>query len=177
MRAAHALERDDLAVLDPEDRLDVQQRSGHRGRLADPAALGQVFEGLDRPDHPAPAPEALDEGIELLVRRPALEPPLDGEREHREPGGDAARVDRPHAAVAELLGGAARALDRARQLRRQVQRENPRVAAELFVRTQKVRRRRLRRRRRGGYPAEPLVELVRAELLVVAETLVAEADV
>ena len=57
-------------------------------------------------------------------------------------------VDRAHTAVAELLGGAARALDRARQLRRHVQREDPRVAAELFVRAQEVRRRRLRRRRR-----------------------------
>ena len=48
--SADPAERDDHAVVDGEDRLDVEQRPGERLGLADPPALLQVLERGDRED-------------------------------------------------------------------------------------------------------------------------------
>src|SRR5581483_1368119 len=108
---------------------------------------------------------------------PTLEATLDGERQHRDPRRDRGRVERPHPAGADLLGGLPRTLERAGELRREVQREDALVAGELLVRREEVARRGLRGRGRVGRPAEPAVELLRPQLLVVAVAPVAEADV
>ncbi len=60
---------------------------------------------------------------------------------------------------------------------RDVQREDALVAGELFVGGEEVSRGRLGSRRRLLGRLQPLVERVRRELDVVAEALVAEADV
>src|SRR5581483_8673840 len=78
---------------------------------------------------------------------------------------------------AQILAGAARALDGAREGERDVQREDPLVARQLLVGREEVGRRRLRRRRELPRRAQPLVELARGELDVVAEALLAEPDV
>ena len=45
---------------------------------------------------PCVASVPLDERVDLLVGRAALEPPLHREREHRDRGRDGARVDHAH---------------------------------------------------------------------------------
>ena len=65
----------------------------------------------------------VDERVDLLVGRAALEPALDREAEHRLRRRRRARVDRAHL-VAELLGRDARALDRSRERLRDVDRED-----------------------------------------------------
>src|SRR5581483_5601817 len=113
--AAHPLDRNDLVVLDREDRLHVQELPRPGARPADPAAAREELERLDREDDPRLAPVACDELVDLLVGRASLEPPLDREREHREAGGDGAARDRAYLPPAQILAGAARALDGARE--------------------------------------------------------------
>ena len=113
-RAPSALPRTRLSgttspSLDRQDRLHVEQRAGERRGAADPAAAGEVVERVDREEQPVLAPVALDERVDLLVGRAALEPPLDREREHRDRRRDGARVDHAHRA-AELAAAAASAL-------------------------------------------------------------------
>src|SRR5439155_11690343 len=120
---------------------------------------------------------ARDESVDLLVGRAALEPPLDGETEHRDRRGGTLGVDRPHAVVTELATRSACALDRPRELARDMQREDPFVAGELVVGGEKVAGRRLRGRGRLRSGAQARVELLRRELDVVAEALVAEPHV
>ena len=79
LAAAHALQRHDLAVADRQDRLDVEQAAGERRRAADAPAAGEVLERVDREQQLVLALEALDERVDLLVGRPALEPALDRE--------------------------------------------------------------------------------------------------
>src|SRR5262245_46460241 len=80
----HPLHRLDLALLDRENRLDLEQRAGERGRLPDAAAALEELERVDREQEPSLTPIPLDERIDLLVARTALQPPLDREREHRD---------------------------------------------------------------------------------------------
>ena len=114
------------------------------------------------------SPVALDELVHLVVARAALEPALDRQAEHRDRRGGALRVERADAIVAEQLRRGARALDRARELACDVQRENPLVAGELLVDGQEVARRRLRGRGRLGSRAQARVERGGVELDVVA---------
>ena len=109
-------------------------------------------------------------------RRAALEPALDREPEHRDRRRRGLGVDDAHL-VAELRGGRARALERAGELRGDLQRVDPLVARELLVGGEEIARRRLRGRRQLGHGAQPRIELLRADLDVVAPALVAEADV
>ena len=55
--------------------------------------LLEVLERLDGEDDAAVAVEALDERVDLLVGRPAREPPLDRVREHRDRERRRQRVD------------------------------------------------------------------------------------
>src|SRR6185437_4997981 len=109
--------------------------------------------------------------------RPALEPFLDAEREQRQTRRDGPAVDRAHLPAAQLLAGHPGALDRARERLRDVQRQDPLVLFQPAVDLEEVARRRLRGGRQLGGAPETLVELLRAELGVVAEALGAEAHV
>ena len=118
-----------LAVPDREDRLHVHQLSGERLRAPDAAAAREELERVDREEQAVLAQVALDERVDLLVGRAALEPALDRGREHRGRDRRALGVDRPHPAVAELRSGGARALERAGEIRRDVDREDALVAS------------------------------------------------
>ena len=72
--AAHLLQRHDLAVADRQDRLDVQKVAGERGRASDAAALCQVLERVDGEEQAVLVAVALDERVDLLIGRAALEP-------------------------------------------------------------------------------------------------------
>ena len=74
----------DLAVADREDRLHVQQVAGERGRATDAPALREVLERVHREEQVVLALVALDERVDLLVGRPALEPLLHADREQRD---------------------------------------------------------------------------------------------
>ena len=113
--AADALERHDLAVLESEDRLDVQERAGERGAPADTAASGEVLERLDGEQQPVGAAVSLDESVDLLVARSALEPALHRQPEHRNRRRDRPGVDDAH-----------RVPERRRRRRRLSARERPR---------------------------------------------------
>src|SRR6266536_4289173 len=113
--SAHALDRQHRAVLDREDRLDVEQVAGKRRGLADAAALLEELERVDGEDQPGVALEALDELVDLLVARAALEPPLDREAEHRNRRRGRPGIDDAHL-VPELRGRRPSALERAGQL-------------------------------------------------------------
>ena len=82
--AADALHRQHLAVADREDRLHVQQLPGERLRLADAAAAREELERVDGEEQAVLDEVPLDERVDLLVGRAALEPALDREREHRD---------------------------------------------------------------------------------------------
>ena len=106
--------------------------------------------------------EAIDERGDLLVGRASCEPSLDRVREHRDRERRGHRVDDPHLVPADLLCGELGALERAGDLRRDMERVDPLVSGELLVRGDEVLRRRLRGGRRDGRGAELLVELRRA---------------
>ena len=146
-------------------------------RAADPPALGEEFERVDGEEQAGVAGVALDERLDLLVGRAPLEPALDREREHRDRRRGGPRVEQPHALAAELLRGEAA---RSRRCRR---------GSRRCGATGSARSRRAPRRPRGSpaawaatwsaarRAAQAVVEGVRAELDVVAEALLAEADV
>ena len=67
--AADTGDGDDLAVLDREDRLDVEERPGERLGAADPAPFLQVLERADGEDHSDVAPEPRHQRVDLLVGR------------------------------------------------------------------------------------------------------------
>ncbi len=115
--AAHALERHDLAPLEGEDRLDVEQRPGEGGATSDAPAAGKVLERLDGEEQAVRAAVALDQRVELLVARAPLEPPLHRESEHRDRRRDGAGVDHPHDVAAERRGRRLRARERPRERR------------------------------------------------------------
>ena len=175
--AAHALHGDDLAVLDGEDRLDLQQLTGHRAGAPDPAALGEKLERVDGEEEAVLLLVAVDQLVELVVGRPRLEPPLHGQTEHGDRGRGSLRVHHPDPAPAELLGGDASAAERARKAARDVERVDPLEPRQVLVDGEEVLRSRLRGRRQLGGGAQARVELRRPELDVVAVALVAEADV
>jgi hypothetical protein len=118
-----------------------------------------------------------NELVDLLVARASLEPPLDCEREHRDRDRRRLRVERADTSVPELGRGGSGTLERSRQIRRDVQREDALVRAELLVDGEKVGRGRLRRRRQLARRTEPLVELAGGELDAVLVALGAEGDV
>jgi hypothetical protein len=78
---AHALDDDDLAVGDAEDRLGAEQLAGDAGRTADPPTANEVLERRDREDVAGAAVKAIDERDDVLLGCPALEPALDRVRE------------------------------------------------------------------------------------------------
>src|SRR4051812_48216723 len=71
---ADALDRQHLAVLDREDRLDVQQLAGQGAGLTDAPAACEVLERVDGEQQPRLAAVALDQRVDLLVARATLEP-------------------------------------------------------------------------------------------------------
>ena len=81
LAAAHLADRVDDAVVDRQDRLDVEQRAGERLGAADAAALLEVLERGDREDDAVLLLEPLDQRLDLLVGRAPREPALDRERE------------------------------------------------------------------------------------------------
>src|SRR5204863_6425415 len=126
---ADALHRLDLSIADREDRLDLQQRPGERGRLADAAAALQELERVDGEQQTSFAPITVNERLDLLVARATLQPALDRERQHRDRGGGSLGVDRAHTPI-ELARRRLRAREGAGDPRREVEREDPLVAAE-----------------------------------------------
>ena len=64
--AAHPCHGHDLALVDGEDRLDVEQRPRERLRAADAAALLQVLERADREDDADVALEPRHEPLDLV---------------------------------------------------------------------------------------------------------------
>ena len=68
--APHALHRKHLAVLEREDRLDVQELTGPAGCAPDPAAAREELERVQSEDQPRFALEARHEVVDLTVRRP-----------------------------------------------------------------------------------------------------------
>ena len=81
LAAAHLADRVDDAVVDGQDRLDVEQRAGERLGAADATALLEVLERGDREDDAVLLLEPLDQRLDLLVGRAPREPALDRERE------------------------------------------------------------------------------------------------
>ena len=120
----HPVDRVDHAVLDPDDRLDRQERADGRLGAADPAALLEVLEGLERDVHPHVRRPRL-EGLGDLRGRPAVGGQLDAH-----PGQDplghrrAERVDDVDLAVGQHVPRDLGALDRARQRARDVDRDD-----------------------------------------------------
>src|SRR5205085_6742849 len=161
---------------DRQDRLDVEEVPGERGRLADAPALLQELERVDREDESRLTLEPDRELVDLLVTRTAFEPALNREAEDRDRRRRSLGVDHAHL-VADLRSRRAGALERAGELGRELQRVDTLVCAELLVRRQEIPRRRLRGRRQFRRGAQPRVELLRPELDIVAPALVAEADV
>ena len=147
LAAAHLADRMNDAVVDRQDRLDVEQRPGERLGAADAATLLEVLERGDREDDAVLLLEPLDQRLDLLVGRALREPALD--RERQEPDGERGGlgVDDPDPVASDLGGGGDGRLVRAGELRRQLQRVDPLVACELLVDVEEVLRRRLRRRR------------------------------
>src|SRR5262245_42679915 len=130
---ADAGDGDDLAVLDREDRADVQERPRERGRTADAPTPLQELERLEREDDAAVTVEALDERFDLLVGRAAGETSLDCVREHRERERRAPRVDDADLVASDFRRSDVGALERPRQLRGEVQRVDPLVRRKLLV--------------------------------------------
>ena len=111
----------------------------------------QELERVHREQEPALPPVALDERVDLLVGGAALEAALDREREHaRSRPRRRLGVDRAHDAVSELCRRGLGARERAGDLRRDVEREDPLVGAELVVAGEEIARRRLRGRRKDS---------------------------
>ena len=175
--AAHSLDGYDLALSNREDRLHVHQLPGECFRAPDAAAAREELERVNREEQTVLAQIALDERVDLIVGRPALEPALNRSREHRRGNRGALGVDRSHPAVSELRGGSAGALERAGEIRCDVDREDAFVGAELLVGRQEIAGRRLRRGRQLGRRAEPLVELCGRKVDTVPVTVGPEVDV
>ena len=154
----------------------MQELAGPRRRAADAAATGEVVERVEREYNQGLAQVTLGKRLHLVVAGSALQPPLDREPEHRDRRRGRLRVDDADP-VADLRGGTARALHRSGEPAGDVERVDALVPAELVVDGAEVAPRRLRGRRHHRQVAQPGVELVRPELDVVAEALVAEANV
>ena len=105
---AHALDGQDLALCEREDRLDVQELARPAGSAADASAACQVLERVEREDEPRLALEPCEQLVHLLVGRPPVEPALDREREHRDRRRSRAGVDDPHMRAARVRRSAAR---------------------------------------------------------------------
>src|ERR671934_181039 len=175
---AHAVAGPDGVVLiESEVRFHGEELAREPGCLADPAATDQVFERVDREEETALPPEPLDERLDLSLIRAAVEPPLDGVGEDGGPTGGDSGVNDLHAPVSERLGGESAALVCSGDLRRQDDTQDVLVFGERFEDGLEVSWRRLRRLGRGGTLAQAAVELFCAEVHVLAEGLVAEADV
>ena len=101
------------------------------------------------------------ERVDLLVGRAALEPALDREAEHRDRGGRGLGVDDAHLSSPSSAAAVVALSIRAGERRREVERVDALVAAELLVGREEVARRRLRRRRQLVGSAQPRVELAR----------------
>ena len=147
LAAAHLADRVDDAVVDGQDRLDVEQGAGERLGAADAAALLEVLERGDREDDAVLLLEPLDQRLDLLVGRAPREPALDREREEPDRERRGLGVDDVDPVASDLGGRGDGRLVRAGELRRQLQRVDPLVAGELLVDVEEVLRRRLRRRR------------------------------
>ena len=175
--AARAGERDDLAVDHGEDRLQVQDLPGEGAGAADPPAAGEELERVDGEEQAGLLGVVRGQRLDLLVGRAARaaaagsraqasrSPPRQCASRAGAPG--RRRAPAPRAGAREGPG----------EVRGDVQREDPLVAGQLLVDAEEVLRRRLRGGRQLGRRAKPVVERVRAEFDVVAEALVAEADV
>ena len=70
--------------VDREDRLDGEQLTGPGLRAADAPAAGEELERVDGEHEARLALERLDQHLDLLVRRPALEAALDTQAEQRD---------------------------------------------------------------------------------------------
>src|SRR4029453_17925157 len=99
---ADPLEWRDLAVVEGENRLHGEELPREARRLPDPTAANQILERVHREKEPALAVEALDERVDLLVVRAAIEPPLDRVGEDHRAARGHLRVDDAHLA-AEVL--------------------------------------------------------------------------
>ena len=121
--------------------------------------------------------EALDERRDLLVRRPACEPALDRVGQHRDRE-DAVMVSTTRTLSPPISCAASSALWNVPETFDETWSEYIRsYEASSSYAVDEVLGRRLRGRRCHGRRAQLLVELRRAQLQVVAERLVAEADV
>ena len=167
----------DLAFFDRQDRLHVQQVAHQSPGAADPATLGEELERVDGEEDAAAFAVERGERLHFLVGRPARQQLLDRDRQHPDPDRRGLRVDEPDPVGPDVVGRQRGALERARQLRGDVQGVDALEAGECVVGGEEVLRRRLRGGRQLGGGAQPLVEPVRVELDVVAEALFAEADV
>src|SRR5205809_1270421 len=98
----HPLEGQHLSVFEREDRLDVEELAGPARGSADPAAPREELERVEGEDEAGFTLEALDELVDLLVGGPALEPPLNREREHGDRrGGGLVSITRTRSPVSE----------------------------------------------------------------------------
>jgi hypothetical protein len=175
--AADAPEWHDLAVFDRQDRLHAEQLTSEPGSLPHPAAADKEVERVDGEEQPALVPEALHEPVDLGEIRAPFEAALDRVGEQDDSHGGRAGVDDADALVTGRVGREPSALDRAREPPGYEDAEDPLVPAELVERRREVGRGRLRRLRRLRRFPEPRVELLRAELDVVLEDVVAETNV
>jgi hypothetical protein len=131
--SAHALERDDLA-LDREDRLHVQQLSRPRARAAD-APPRRRNSSVSTVKIRALLAVAVDQRLDLLVRRAALEPRWIA-RPSIAIAADALSESTTRTLSPTLGRGVARS-GRCPTARRDVQRVDALVRAELLVRCRK----------------------------------------
>src|SRR6266508_6915293 len=76
---AHTSYGHDLSLLEGKDRLHAQQLPGPRPSPSDATSLGVELERVHREHDARLAPEALDERVDLLVRRAPFEAPLNRE--------------------------------------------------------------------------------------------------
>src|SRR5947209_7679308 len=155
----------------------MEQAACERRGFPDPAAALEELERVDREEDAALAAVPVDELFDLIVGGAPLEAALDREGEHCRRRRRGLGVDRVNHAVPELSGGVHRALVRPRDLRGEMEREDPLVLNELVVTGEEVARRRLRRAREFRIGPESLVELDRGDLDAVLEAVLTEADV
>ena len=157
LAAANPPDRLDHPVADREDRLDVEERPGECLGLADPPALLEVLERVDREHDAVLVLEPLDERLDGLVGRALLESAIDRLGEQRAGERRGLGVHDADEVAAQLLGGPHRGLVRPRQLRREVERPDARVpgGAQLLVAGEEIGRGRLggRRERLRARPA------------------------
>ena len=123
--AAGLLDHGELALLQGEDRPDLEQRSQHAAQLADPAPLDDILDRLQgdiEMDSPA---HVMDELDDLLKGRPLPGRARRRQNHHALPQREAVRIDHGDLARRELPAGQDSRLERRTVRRREGDADDP----------------------------------------------------